>query len=30
MLSIPILAEIEGVSVFRDDENPANFYYLPS
>lgn len=30
MLSIPVLAEIEGVSVFRDDENPANFYYLPS
>lgn len=30
MLSIPVLAEIEGVTVFRDDENPANFYYLPS
>jgi len=30
MLSIPVFAEIEGVSVFRDDENPTNFYYLPS
>lgn len=30
MLSIPVLAEIEGITVFRDDENPANFFYLPS
>lgn len=30
MLSIPAFAEIEGVTVFRDDEDPARFYYLPS
>lgn len=30
MLSIPVFAEIEGITVFRDDVDPTRFYYLPS
>ena len=29
MLSIPVFAEIEGITVFRDDVDPSRFYYLP-
>lgn len=29
MLSIPVFAEIGGVTVFRDDADPTHFYYLP-
>jgi len=29
MLTIPAYAEIEGITVFPDDEDPSHFYYLP-
>ena len=29
MLSIPVFAEIEGITIFRDDVDPTRFYYLP-
>lgn len=29
MLTIPAYAEIEGITIFRDDEDPSHFYYLP-
>lgn len=28
MLSIPVFAEVEGITVFRDDTDPSRFYYL--
>lgn len=30
MLTIPAVMEIEGVSIFKDDEDFTQFYYLPS
>lgn len=29
MLTIPAYDEIEGITIFRDDDNPARFHYLP-
>lgn len=29
MLSIPAVAQIEGITIFRDDDVPSRFYYLP-
>lgn len=29
MISIPVYAQIEGISIFRDDVVPHQFYYLP-
>jgi hypothetical protein len=29
MLSIPVFASISGITIFRDDEDPSRFYYLP-
>jgi hypothetical protein len=30
MLSIPAWEEIDGITIFRDDADPARFYYLPN
>jgi hypothetical protein len=29
VLSIPVFAQIEGMTIFRDDNDPFRFYYLP-